>query len=278
MRPLQPTARRVWTRTLVGASALALALAFLVASCSSPSRGEPPGGRFGPDTPKVGACRVLAVADIAPTSNSTPTVPCSSPHTAVTISVGGFPESQVTNPRLRSGALGNKALQRCTAAWRRTVGGTVESRHTTVLGLAYYLPNPGQLSHGARWYRCDLVMGGSDGMSLQDLPRKVDGLLDPPVSDTVVACRTAPDFHNGREVPCSHPHVLRAIGIAQLPDRPSYPSGDVLRNASTKGCTAVVRQWLHGRVGSGAAFQWPDQVSWDVLHDHIATCWAVTTD
>lgn len=247
-----------------------------VSGCSSggAASDEP---RLGADMPAVGACRVLTTSQIAPTSNDTPTVSCTSPHTAVTIAVGGFPASEVTNANLRNGTLGNDALQRCTAAWRNTVGGTVEAQHTTVLGLAYYLPDPDQLSNGARWYRCDLVLGGSDGMALQDLPRDTHGLLNGVVPDSLRACRTAPDFNNGHEVACTSPHVLRAIGTAPLPDQPTYPGTVALRSASAKGCGQVARQWLHGRVGGGTAFQWPDDVSWRLLGDRSATCWAVDT-
>jgi hypothetical protein len=259
----------------VGAAVVLVAVS-AVAACSSggASSSEP---TYGPDLPAVGACRVLTLAEIKPTSNATPTVSCSSPHTAVTIAVGGFPASEVTNANLRNGTLGNQALQRCTAAWRSTVGGTVEAQHTTALGLAYYLPDSQQLSSGARWYRCDLVLGGSDGMQLQDLPRHVQGLLDGVIPDSLQACRTAPDFDSGHEVACSSPHVLRAIGTASLPDQPRYPGTAALRTDSAKGCGRVATRWLHGRVGGGTAYQWPDQVSWQLLGDRSATCWVVTT-
>ena len=110
----------------------------------------------GPGLPKVGACRVLTLDDITPASNETPIVPCSEPHTSVTMAVGTFTAAQITNKRLADGTIGNLALQRCTDEWKKTVGGTVSSQHTSLLGLAYFLPNQIQLSNGARWYRCDV--------------------------------------------------------------------------------------------------------------------------
>jgi len=232
---------------------------------------------FGADTPTVGACRVLTAADITPTSNETPTVSCSSAHTSVTILVGGFPAAAVTNANLTNGTLGNEALQRCTTAWRRTVGGDTTAQHITTLGMAYYLPDSDQLSHGARWFRCDLVLGGQDGMPLLDLPAHVNGLLDGTVPDNLVACRTSPDFKSGREVPCTIRHVLRAVGTAPLPDQATYPGGPALKAASEKGCLFVVKRWLHGRIDGGIAYQWPDEIGWRLLGDHSATCWTVTT-
>jgi hypothetical protein len=232
---------------------------------------------LGPGLPTVGACRVLTAADIQPSSNDTPTVPCSHPHTSVTIAVGGFPAAQITNKNLSSGALGNEALQRCTAALKRTVGGDTTTQHTSLIGLAYYLPNQSQLSKGARWYRCDLVIGGQDGLPLQDLPAKVDGLLDGAVPQSVQACRTTPEFTTGHAVPCSQHHVLRAIGTFALPGGNRFPGQAALRTASAAGCTHVIDRWLHGKVNGGDAYQWPDRTGWNVLHDHTATCWTVTT-
>jgi hypothetical protein len=276
--PMRPLCR-AWGGAISGPFVLATIVSMLTLSgCSSDDDGASDEPLFGADMPKVGACRVLTAADIEPASNDTPTVSCSSAHTSVTIAVGGFPAARVTNANLTNGTLGNEALQRCTAAWRSTVGGDLSAQHTTILGLAYYLPNQDQLSRGARWYRCDVVMGGQDGMALQDLPRNVEGLLDGDVPDSLVACRTAPDFKEGHEVACSSRHVLRAVGVASLPDQPQYPGASVLRTASEKGCQPVVRSWLHGRFAGGAAYQWPDRTSWRLLEDRSATCWAVTTN
>ncbi len=225
----------------------------------------------------VGACRVLTAADIRPATNSTPTVDCGSAHTSVTISVGSFPSYLITSRNLRSGALGKRALLHCTEAWRQTVGGNAASQHTTVAGLAYYLPTPDELDRGARWFRCDLVVGGRDGMPLQDLPSRVSGLLAGAVPNSLRACRTAPDFTLGRQVSCARPHVLRAVGVAPLPSQRTYPAKPVSRKASAAGCLPVVQRWLHGAVDAGIAYQWPDETGWTLLDDRSATCWAVTT-
>jgi Septum formation len=234
---------------------------------------------LGPGVPSVGACRLLTTADITPSSNETPVVPCSKPHTSVTIAVGGFRPGQVTDRNLTDGTLGNLALQRCTAAWKRTVGGSTTAQHTSLLGVAYYLPDQTQLSNGARWYRCDVVLGGQDGLPLQDLPPRVDGLLDgSAVPDSVRACRTTPEFTSGHAVPCVRDHVLRAVGTFALSGGAAYPGKAALSAASAKGCTGVINRWLHGRENGGDAYQWPDQVGWTLLDDHTATCWTVTTD
>ena len=248
----------------------------LAAGCSS-GASSAEGIGLGPGAPVVGTCRVLTLADIAPATNQTPAVSCRSPHTAVTISVGGFRRSRVTNANLSDGTLGNDALKRCTASWRRTVGGDTASQQLSVVGLAYYLPTSAELSKGARWYRCDLVIGGQDRMRLQDLPAHVAGLLDGPLPDSLRACRTAPDFQTGHQVACSSPHVLRAVGITALPNRASYPGQAALKAASAKGCLPVVRRWLKGKDNGGIAYQWPDATSWRLLGDRTATCWTVTT-
>lgn len=254
---------------------VAVSAVIVTAGCSGDAKPSPETG-LGPGLPEVGACRVLTAADIAPSSNETPTVPCTKPHTSVTIAVGGFPAAQVTSRTLSDGTLGNKALQRCTKEWKKTVGGNTTSQHTSVLGLAYYLPNQAELSKGARWFRCDLVSGGQDGLALQDLPLRVDGLLDGAVPESLHACRTTSDFASGHAVPCDQRHVLRAVGTFALPGGDTYPGKAALRAASAKGCTKVIARWLHGRVNTGDAYQWPDALGWNVLGDHTATCWTVT--
>ncbi|MEJ7628950.1 MAG: septum formation family protein [Nocardioidaceae bacterium] len=257
-------------------SVLAVVLA-LSAACSADDEPTPDPGR-GPGTPVVGACRLLTAADIQPASNETPTVPCTSPHTSETIAVRGFRAAAVTNQSLTNGTLGNQALARCTTAWKQTLGGDTTAQHTSVAELAYYLPNQQQLSQGARWYRCDLVLGGQGGLPLQNLTRSAAGLLDGTVPDVLRACRTTSDFVSGREVTCDRPHALRAIGTAPLPDVDAYPGTAALRAASAKGCSRVIKRWLHGRIDGGDAYQWPDRTGWEVLHDHVATCWTVTRD
>lgn len=273
---MRPSRRRAsgWATTV----RLSCALSALVLAGACSSSGAPAADLgLGPGLPKTGDCRVLTAADIDPTSNTTPVVPCSKPHTSVTIEVGGFRPAQVTDRNLTDGTLGNLALQRCTAAWKRVVGGTTMTQHTSLLGVAYYLPTQTQLSNGARWYRCDVVLGGQDGLPLQPLPAHVDGVLDGPnVPESVQACRTTPDFTSGHAVPCAQQHVLRAVGTFALPDG-AYPGKAALNAASAKGCTAVINHWLHGRDNGGDAYQWPDEVGWTLLHDHTATCWTVTT-
>ena len=272
----QRATRCEWPGRRAFAPTLVAALGILLAGCSG---GSPAADReVGPDAPSVGECRILTADDIDAATNETPTVPCSTPHTGVTIHVGAFPSWKITSSNLSSGALGDQALTQCTAAWRQTVGGDATAQHTTVANLAYYLPDSDALAAGARWFRCDLVIGGRDGMQLTDLPATTEDLLAAPVPDSLRACRTTPDFVDGRQVACDHPHVLRAIGVAALPDRADYPGDVALRRASAQGCSGVVRRWLHGRVGAGTAFQWPDETAWTLLDDRSATCWAVTVD
>lgn len=252
------------------------AVIVLSAACSGSDQ-TPVKTGLGPGLPKVGACRVLTVGDITPSSNETPTVPCRQDHTAVTVAVGSFTAAQVTTRGLADGTLGNEALQRCTSEWRKAIGGNVSSQHTSLLQLAYYLPNQAQLSNGARWFRCDAVLGGQDGLRLQNLPPTVDGILDGTPPESVRACRTTPDFASGHAVPCSEQHVLRAIGTTKLPDQTTFPGNAALRTASAKGCTRVISRWLKGRVDGGDAYQWPDRIGWNILGDHTATCWTVST-
>ena len=256
----------------VGAAALLVGAA--VAGCSS-SKAD--GNGLGPGVPTLGTCHRLTTAMIFHPSDTTTPVPCSQPHTSVTIGVGRFAVADVTEQNASNGTLGSQALAGCTADWDRTVGGDESIRHTTIVSLATFLPTREQLSGGARWYRCDLVIGGEPQLPLQPLPRNVKGILDGTVPDSLQACRTAPSLNSGHEVPCSERHTLRAVGVAPLTGT-TYPGDAALRAQSQRGCGTVVKAWLKGRLGGGIAFQWPDATSWRLLHDHNATCWTVTTD
>jgi hypothetical protein len=271
--PVEPHSRRRLVGPL-GSALTALALVALSTACSSSNGTE--AGRYGPGTPTLGSCHRLTPAIIAGPVDASAPVPCSDPHTSVTIQVGHFAPSDITAANARSGNLGSRALAGCTAAWQHTVGGDASAQHTTVLSLAYFLPTSEQLSDDARWYRCDLILGGQSGEPLQNLPSHVEGLLSGTVPDSLRACRTSPNLSAGHEVPCTASHVLRAIGIAPLTGS-GYPSATELRSQSEAGCTRTVRSWLHGRVGGGVAFEWPSQSSWQLLNDHDATCWTVTT-
>lgn len=261
-------------RRMVVLAALAVVLVASVAACS-PGPASHTG--LGPGAPVLGSCHRLTVAIIKTSSDDAPSVSCKGPHTSVTIAVGRYLASQVTQRNASNGTLARAALAGCTADWMRTVGGDDSVRHTTIVSLAYFLPNRDQLSGGARWYRCDLVIGGQDGVPLQELPATVKGILDGTVPDSLLACRTAPSLSTGNEVACTSRHTLRAVGIATLVGGTAYPGDASLRTQSQQGCAKVVRAWLKGRIGGGIAFQWPDSTSWTLLKDHDATCWTVTT-
>lgn len=272
--------RRSLARTLAVAGAVAAVgclVAFGLTGCSS-SDGSEPSGSFGPGQPKSGECYRLTSGSLLMASSAAKPVSCSSPHTSLTIAVGGLPGNDVTQTNVADGKLGAIALARCAADWQHFAGGNAVAWHTTVVGYASFLPTGQQLSDGAHWYRCDLVIGGSGAMPLQQLPHTVRGLLSGTVPDSLRACRTSPGFDAGHEVPCTSQHVLRAVGVAPLNGTGvGYPGDTSLRAQSAKGCAPVVRSWLHGRIGGGVAYQWPDKQSWNLLGDHDATCWTVTT-
>jgi Septum formation len=266
----------------IAIAALSVAL-LLLSACGLLDKGRdstptqptgPPG--LGAGAPRVGQCRVLETFELQASSNPRPTVPCSQPHTSITIKVGAFPLREVTPANLRSGVLGDEAQQGCAAVFPTVVGGDLRTQRTSILRTAVFLPTAEQIGGSARWYRCDLIAGGDHGLPLQRLPAQANGILDGAVPLSLQACWTATKLSTGREIPCSQQHVMRAVGIAPLPDSP-YPGPRVLRTTSAKSCKRVVMTWLHGRFFSGYSYEWPGPVSWRRLHVRSAVCWAVTT-
>ena len=89
---------------------LAIAAALLVTGC----------GDAGPaadaDPPDLGACRVLAPADVRQATNSAEVVDCAEPHTAETYAVGELPEAFADVP-YDDPELGAWAFDTCSTAF-----------------------------------------------------------------------------------------------------------------------------------------------------------------
>ncbi len=274
---MRPSPRRRSGRALAARLTGVLSLAALLLSgCSGDAAPKPQTG-LGPGVPALGACRVLTGADIAPSSNATPTVPCSRPHTSVTIDVGSFPAGAVTNKNLSDG----DPRQRSPPTVHGGLGEDGRRQPHVPAHLAArtrLLPaQPGRAVEG----RAVVPMRPGPRRPGRAAPAEPAGQGGRPARrhgpGEVRACRTTPDFTSGHTVPCDQEHVLRAIGTVPLPGGATFPGQAALRAASAAGCTRVIDRWLHGRINGGDAYQWPDETGWTVLHDHTATCWTVTT-
>lgn len=244
---------------------------------------EPTPGSDEPTAPDVGACRMLALGDIAPAANDDPAIPCSQPHTAVTYYVADWPEKLVsTASDVDDHRLTTYALDACERHWRRAVGGSDEAWTTSIVSWAWYKPTPDQFADGAHWFRCDLV-AGQDTAHLEALPASVDGLLDGDFDDRYHACWTKPfsnkpNVDEGQLTACSRPHQQRAVGTVRLGHaRADYPGERVAFDRANRLCGDEVAEWRGDPRPGQFGLQWPRRTDWNGGERH-ATCWAVTRE
>jgi len=235
--------------------------------------------------PQDGACRMLTLKDIPPPSNDTPTVACDQTHTAVTYFVDQWPRRMVQAATgVEDEELESYVTQRCDAAWRNTVGGSLEDWVVSIVSWAWYRPTPEQFAEGARWFRCDVVAGQNTDR-LEDLPQSVNGLFDNKYPDTFHACWTKvfsdqDGVDEGTLTSCARKHQQRAIGIVQLGNGKAdqaYPGTDATFNQANELCADKVAKWRGEKQPGQFGLQWPRRDEWN-NGERYATCWAVTRD
>jgi Septum formation len=245
------------------------------------SPGPTPEPKVAASAPKLGACRMLTKADIAPPTNDDPEIPCAKRHTAVTYHVDEWPAKLVKSARgLGDPRLASYVTDKCDGAWRRTVGGDLEAWVTSIVSWAWYRPTPRQFDAGAHWFRCDLVAGQTT-RRLEPLPRDVDGMLAKAFDDRYHACWTEkfsdkPNADAGELTSCARRHQQRAVGIVRV-GRPKadYPGERTAFDKSNRLCGDVVAKWRGDRRPGEYGLQWPRRSDWSDGERH-ATCWAVT--
>ncbi len=137
------------------------------------------------------------------------------------------------------------ALKDCYPTITAALGGTVELRAQSAYRLAYFVPSKAQRKAGARWIRCDLILGVGP---LAALPPSY-ALTDPP-ADGVAACLDG----RGSVRACTKRHVFRTIGAVAV-DRKRYPSDGAFTSIGGRKCRAA-----YGK--KTAYLTWPSKMVW----------------
>jgi len=212
---------------------VAIGLAFSTTGSSGPSisvqSGEPavpgnPSAPSGPGArPAVGECRNLSDAAVPRSSDSTPVVDCSQPHTAQTYYVGTFPSgsSGAKPDSTYAGAVCQKHLG-------AGLGVSESEAALTAYQVVFFAPDSAAWAAGARWFRCDVAL--TVGNHLLPLPST---LVPHPLPPSLQACLT----RQGQPTPCDRTHLVRASGTftvtgsnptqSQAQGRAKCPSGSV---------------------------------------------------
>lgn len=279
----QPPGRLLGTDDQVTRHLLALATAALVAvtalsGCDdggddAASAPEPTAAAVSTRAPEVRACYDLDVAAGLELSSSVPAVRCGRRHTAVTVAVGEVrTRVKGTLIPLESARAQRQIASTCKAKVDRHVGGSTETRRLSRVQAVWFSPSSAQIAAGARWFRCDLVVAGTQA-NFTPLPKRTRGLLDGATAlNRYGTCgTTAPGAKGFRRVACSLEHSWRARASIDLPKGTKY-----LAKAAGKAADSTCRD-VEARRATGStklrwSFEWPTKAQW-TAGQRYGLCW-----
>lgn len=264
--------------------AVALAAALLLCSgalsaCSSDSaESDPtvdPAQVDAVEVPEVGACRVLTPEDVRQASNATRTVPCEEQHTAKTFAVGDLPDRFEDADR-DDEDLGAWAYRRCSTAFEKFLGADESLVMRTIVSWAWFRPSEDAWDEGARWYRCDIVGGGDTSTEYVPLPTVSRGLLQGRPKDKWMVCVNSPTVVDAPRVPCSEPHVWRAVTTIKLgQEKDPYPGDREVEVTTRDFCSRSVGAWLGYPADYEFGYTWFHEAEWEA-GNRRSVCWAKT--
>ena len=247
---------------LTGLLAAALAASFAAASAASSAAAAPaaPAATASDPTfqaPTVGQCFDMSPEELAASSYAEAPVDCAASHTSVVIAVAQLPDGLTYD----SGRLQRFALETCFPAQRKVLGTSRLEMRLTAYDIGWFVPTPEQQAAGARWLRCDLVLG--DPADLQPLPATLDvGTF--PFRRSVSRCLAGRDFHL---TVCSQNHTFRATAAVRV-DAARYPSERAWQRIGTQRCRTLVSSRSY-------RFGWPSKLAWKA-GDRALICYTRT--
>ena len=261
----------------VALATLATALLLALAGCGDDTGDNTdPGQVDSMEAPELGACRVLTPGDVDDWSNATKTVDCEERHTAETFAVGELPD-ELQEVGYRSEELGAFAYATCGERFETFLGADESLVMRTVVSWAWFRPSEKAWDKGARWYRCDIVGGGEQSKRFVDLPTTARSLLEGKPKDKWLVCVNGDSVQSAPKIPCTEPHVWRAVTTIKVgqPDDP-YP-GDRLVEVTTRDyCSDSVGAWLGYPPEYDFGYTWFHEGEWKA-GNRRSVCWAKTS-
>jgi hypothetical protein len=228
------------TRRLGLSAAVAALVAATLTTVTAPANAADP--TFG--APAVGQCFDMDVEELAAASYVEAPVDCAGTHTARTIAVAQLPDDLAYGS---TGKLTRFALETCFPAQRKVLRTSLLGMRMSAYNVGYFLPTAEQQAAGARWLRCDLVLGGA---SLEPLPGKL-ALGKLPYKKSVSRCLTGGDFVL---TVCSSRHSFRATAAIKV-KASKYPSEKAWQRIGTQRCRSAVTSRSY-------RFGWPSKAAW----------------
>jgi hypothetical protein len=229
--------------------------------------------RTAPD--RLGACRVLAPADVERASNTSPVVDCARRHTSETFAVGSFPAAVAAKGR-ESTALGSYVYDHCQPGLRRFLGATPSLALRSTLTWAWFRAPEAAWTAGTHTWRCDVVAGGDGAPAFLPLPATAKGLLLGKPRDRWLVCVDAATVSGSAKIPCSRPHTWRAVTSIVLGGAKDPYPGDRLSEVRTRDfCSDSVGAWMNYPVDFDYGYTFFHAAEWKA-GTRRAICWART--
>lgn len=257
-----------------------LVAAALLALTACQSDASPQGSNLDPaqvdamDPPKKGGCRMLTPSDIRRPTNASRTIACEDPHTAETFAAGVLPASYA-DADYDDDRLAAFAYTTCSKEFIDFLGADESLAMRTVLSWTMFRPSRTAWDEGARWYRCDVVGGGSTSKTLLALPERTKGLMRKP-DDDWMACVKGRSVDGAPRVPCSQRHTYRAVTTIKLGGLgDEYPGDDVVAERTRNFCGDSVGAWLGYPPRYSFGYTWFGLADWDA-GNRRSVCWART--
>jgi hypothetical protein len=230
----------------------ALVAAALTAAAPSASAADPTY-----QAPLVGSCFDMSAEELEAPSNIDTPVDCAAAHTSTIIAVVQLPDDLTYD----STGLETFALQSCFPAQRQALGASKLATRLTAYNVGYFGPTAEQQAAGARWLRCDLVLGGTT--DLQPLPSKLK-VGKYPFSKEVSRCLVGRDF---RLTACSQKHTYRATAAIKTAGK-KFPNEKAWKRIGTQRCRSAV-------TSRSFRFGWPSKAAWKA-GDRALICYSKT--
>ncbi|MHC6223144.1 septum formation family protein [Arthrobacter sp. MMS24-S77] len=210
---------RSWIPHRLGAPVSALAVALMLSGCAPIVAGEAPAGQAASMEviPAVGQCHVItSPEEYGATSESSPPVACTEPHTTQTFFVASFPEplaAQAVRPLQEQ--LQTTTNHLCTSAELRKYLSGANRDATTGMAITGYYPSRAEWAAGKRAVRCDVLLT-SPGGAPQQTTVDLKGALAGPNSALIRLCyaqeiKDGVLASEGADTRCSEPHTTEDV-------------------------------------------------------------------
>jgi len=257
---------------------IATSALMLLTACGKQTQGEnvDPQQVDATAAPAAGKCRKVAPKDLENTANASRIVECTQPHTAETFHVEELPD-EFDNDSYTSSEVATYAARTCAPKFAVFLGADESLSMRSVIGWVWFRPSEAAWKAGARWIRCDAVGGNAASESLLELPPTVAGLFKQGPQEEWLACVNAPSVTDAPRVPCSKPHLWRAVTTIKLGNTDDdYPGDKQVADRTQDFCSGSVSAWLGYPQDFDFGYTWFGTAAWKA-GNRRSVCWARTS-